>query len=74
MGRRTNQNSAQPHIRNKGYEHMHVSLVETLRATEPVVSVILVMVLMPSDRPTGFQCLCLLPIVLGARPGMLLPS
>eukprot|EP00928_Gymnodinium_smaydae_P087039 TRINITY_DN71398_c0_g1_i1.p1 TRINITY_DN71398_c0_g1~~TRINITY_DN71398_c0_g1_i1.p1 ORF type:complete len:325 (-),score=25.64 TRINITY_DN71398_c0_g1_i1:243-1217(-) len=51
---------------NKGYEHMHVSLVETLRATEPVVSTLLASILLPSDVPGAKQCLCLLPIVLGA--------
>jgi len=51
---------------NKGYEFMHVSLVETLRATEPVVSAILVSVLLPADVPNRLQCCCLLPVVFGA--------
>mmetsp|Transcript_18229 Transcript_18229/g.53118 ORF Transcript_18229/g.53118 Transcript_18229/m.53118 type:complete len:309 (-) Transcript_18229:85-1011(-) len=51
---------------NRGYEQMHVSLVETLRATEPVVSALLAMVLLPADSPTARQAAALLPVVSGA--------
>lgn len=51
---------------NKGYENMHVSLVETLRAVEPVVSVTLTALLMPGEMPTIAQRVCLIPIVAGA--------
>mmetsp|Transcript_71921 Transcript_71921/g.214648 ORF Transcript_71921/g.214648 Transcript_71921/m.214648 type:complete len:315 (+) Transcript_71921:52-996(+) len=51
---------------NKGYEHMHVSLVETLRATEPVVSAALASLLLPQEAPSAAQVLSLTPIVLGA--------
>eukprot|EP00416_Gambierdiscus_australes_P024524 CAMPEP_0171060680 /NCGR_PEP_ID=MMETSP0766_2-20121228/3980_1 /TAXON_ID=439317 /ORGANISM="Gambierdiscus australes, Strain CAWD 149" /LENGTH=314 /DNA_ID=CAMNT_0011516283 /DNA_START=71 /DNA_END=1015 /DNA_ORIENTATION=- len=51
---------------NKGYENMHVSLVETLRATEPVVSACLAAALMPAEAPNLAQVSALLPIVLGA--------
>lgn len=51
---------------NKGYEYMHVSLVETLRATEPVVSAALASLLLPSEAPSALQCATLLPVVAGA--------
>lgn len=51
---------------NKGYENMHVSLVETLRATEPVVSAAMTSLLLPAEMPSAVQCLCLVPIVFGA--------
>lgn len=51
---------------NKGYENMHVSLVETLRATEPVVSAAFTSILLPAEMPSAVQCACLVPIVLGA--------
>jgi len=51
---------------NKGYEYMHVSLVETLRATEPVVSATLAWFLLPAEAPSAVQLLTLMPVVLGA--------
>jgi len=51
---------------NKGYECMHVSLVETLRATEPVVSAALVWYQKPEKAPSAGQLMTLVPIVLGA--------
>jgi len=51
---------------NKGYEFMHVSLVETLRATEPVVSAMMASALLPAEMPSTRQCFCLLPVVFGA--------
>lgn len=51
---------------NKGYEYMHVSLVETLRATEPVVSAALAAALLPTEAPSAAQFVALLPVVIGA--------
>jgi len=51
---------------NRGYEYMHVSLVETLRATEPVVSVMLASMFLPSEVPGCTQISMLVPVVFGA--------
>jgi len=50
---------------NKGYENLHVSLVETLRSMEPVISAGFVSLLMPAEAPRMGQVAKLFIIVTG---------
>jgi solute carrier family 35 protein E1 len=51
---------------NSAFKYMPVGLVMTLRATEPLVTAVVVQVFLPSERLTLYMWLALLPVILGA--------
>uniref|UniRef100_A0A7S2RAY4 Sugar phosphate transporter domain-containing protein n=1 Tax=Mucochytrium quahogii TaxID=96639 RepID=A0A7S2RAY4_9STRA len=50
---------------NAGYVLVNVSLAETLRATEPLITVILAVIFLKSEPVSRMEMLCMAPIVLG---------